>query len=213
MTPDPTGTGTGTITEPTQQSATATAEGLAQKVGEVRDEVRIVGEDVEGLHGTLQTRVLDARTAELGQGETANLLGELASTHGLSWRLVGKLLGVSQTSIRKWRRGESVTPEHRRAIAMLLAFLELLHTSSPSMCEEATWLEMRISEESTLTPADLYAMRRYELLLDLAGLRRAPHEVLVAFDPGWRGKYGVDERYEVELAADGQPSIVFRDLA
>jgi transcriptional regulator with XRE-family HTH domain len=211
MNPDPTGAGTGTIAEPAQKNSTATAEGLAQKAGEVRDEVRIVGEDVEGLHGTLQTRALDARTAELAQGETASLLSELASTHGLSWRLIGKLLGVSQTSIRKWRRGESVTPEHRRRIAMLLAFLERLHESSPSMCEEASWLEMRISEESTLTPADLYAMRRYELLFDLAGLHRAPHEVLVAFDPGWRVKYGVDERYEVQLAADGQPSIVVHE--
>lgn len=208
MTPEPTGSGTGTIAEPDQRTSTATVEGLVRKAGEVRDEVRIVGEDVEGLHGALQSQALDARTAELAQREPANLLTELATDVGLSWTLIAKLLRVSQTSVRKWRRGETPTPEHRRAIAKLTAFLESLQSSSPAMCDPASWLEMRISDESTLTPADLYAMRRYELLLDLAGLHRTPQEVLTAVDPQWRSKYGVSDRYVVTLAPDGQPSIV-----
>lgn len=211
MSTKPTASDTGTITEPSQQTANATVEGLVRKASEVRDEVRIVGEDVEGLHGTLQTQALDGRTAELGLREPASLLGELADTCGLSWTLIGKLLGASQTSVRKWRRGETVAPENRRAIARLLAFLERLEASSPAMCNQASWLEMRIAEESTLTPADLYAMGRYELLLDLASLRYAPHEVLAAVDPAWRTKYGVDDRFEVTIAPDGQSSVVVRE--
>lgn len=210
MTPESTGSNTGTISEP-KQSSGQTVDGLVRRVGEVRDEVRIVGQDAEGLHGTLQTQALDERTTELGLGDPPTLLGKLAGTWGLSWRLIGRLLGVSQTSIRKWRRGESATPENRRAIARVLAFLEALQASAPSVCDQASWLEMRISDESTLTPADLYAMARYQLLLDLAGLRYAPHEVLTAVDPQWRAHYPVDEHYEVVEAPDGQPSIVTRE--
>jgi len=211
MTPEATGTGTGTITELAQQPATATVDGLVRMVGEVRDEVRIVGEDAEGLHGTLQSRALDTRTAELAQRQPPSLLADLSTDWGLSWRLIGKLLGVSQTSVRKWRRGATVSPENWREIAKLLAFLETLQTSCPAICDQASWLEMRISDESTLTPADLYAMRRCQLLLDLAGLRYAPHEVLAAVDPAWRTKYGEDEHYQVIAGPDGEPSIVVRE--
>ncbi len=210
MTPEPTGSGTGTIAEPPTSTSEATVDGLVRRVGKVRDEVRIVGQDAEGLHGTLQTQVLDERTTELGQRDPVALLAELARAWGLSWTLTGKLLGVSQTSIRKWRRGETVTPENRRGIARLVAFLETLQTSSPAVCDQASWLEMRISDESTLIPADLYAMGRYQLLLDLAGLRYTPHEVLSALDPQWRTKYPTDDRYDVVEASDGQPSVVMR---
>ncbi len=211
MTPEPTGTGTGTITETAQRSAPGTVEGLVRRVGEVRDEVRIVGEDAEGLHGTLQSHALDARTAELAQREAVSLLTELSTERGLSWTLIGKLLGISQTSVRKWRRGQTVSPENWRQIAKLLAFLETLQASCPTICDQASWLEMRISDETTLTPADLYAMGRYQLLLDLAGLRYAPHEVLAALDPKWRTQYGVDDRFQVTLGPDGEPSIVIRE--
>jgi transcriptional regulator with XRE-family HTH domain len=211
MTPEQTGSGTGTIAGKAKQAPTATVDGLVQRVGEVRDEVRIVSEDAEGLHGTLQSQALDARTAELAQREPASLLSDLAADRGLSWTLIAKLLGVSQTSVRKWRRGETVSPENRRQVAKLLAFLEALQARCPTICDQASWLEMRIADESTLTPADLYAMRREQLLFDLAGLHHTPHEVLTAVDPAWRAKYGVDDRYEIATAPDGQPSIVIRD--
>lgn len=139
MTPEPTGTGTGTITETAQRSAPGTVEGLVRRVGEVRDEVRIVGEDAEGLHGTLQSHALDARTAELAQREAVSLLTELSTERGLSWTLIGKLLGISQTSVRKWRRGQTVSPENWRQIAKLLAFLETLQASCPTICDQASW--------------------------------------------------------------------------
>jgi hypothetical protein len=210
MTPEPTGSGTGTITETAQQAAT-TVEGLVRRVGEVRDEVQIVGQDAEGLHGELQTQALDARTAQLAQRSPMELLGMLAEEFGLSWTLIAKLLGVSPTSVRKWRRGETLTPENRRGVARLVAFLQVLQEAAPNICDPASWLEIRISDEAIVTPADLYVMGRCELLLDLAGFRYAPHEVLYALDPKWRQRYAPDERHTVIIAPDGQPSIVARE--
>jgi len=210
MSPEGTGTGTGMITEPPKAPATA-YDGLARQVGEVRDVVHITKQDAEGLHEQLQGRALDSRTAAVAQREPAELLDDLSAEWGLSWTLAAKLLGVSQTSVRKWRRNESLTPENRRGVARLVAFLEMLRSDYPAVCDQASWLEMRISEESTLTPADLYAMDRCELLFDLAALRCAPHEVLYAVDPEWRASYGVDDRFAVVKGPDGLPSIVMQN--
>jgi hypothetical protein len=207
MTPEGTATGTGMITELPQAPATA-FDGLAKRAAAVRDQVKITGEDADDLHGELQERVLDGRTAAVAQGEPAELLDTLSTEWGLSWTLTAQLLGVSQTSIRKWRRGEPITPENRRGVARLVAFLELLRTEYPAICDQASWLEMRISAESTLTPADLYAMDRCELLFDLAALRCAPHEVLYAVDPEWRSRYGVDTGFATVKGPDGMPTIV-----
>jgi hypothetical protein len=210
MSPEATGTGTGMITELPQAPATA-YDGLVRQVGEVRDEVRITGQDADGLHEQIQGRALDSRTAAVAQRESADLLDDLSTEWGLSWTLTAKLLKVSQTSVRKWRRNESLTPENRRGVARLVAFLEMLRSDYPAICDQASWLEIRISEESTLTPADLYEMGRCELLFDLAGLCCAPHEVLYAVDPQWRDRYGVDSRFAVVKGPDGLPSIVARD--
>ena len=210
MTPDPTGTGTGMITE-LPRTPTTTYEGLAHKAAAVRDEVKVTTEDVEDLHGELQGKALDAHTAGLAQGEPGELLDTLASEWGLSWTLVAQLLGVSQTSVRKWRRGESMTPENRRAVARLVAFLGMLRDGYPAISDHACWLEMRISQESTLTPTDLYAKGRVELLFDLAALRCTPQEVLNAFDPDWHSKYGVESGFEIVKGADGMPSILVKD--
>lgn len=210
MTPDPTGTGTGMITE-LPQMPTTTYDGLAHQAAAVRDEVKVTTEDVEDLHGELQGKVLDGRTTAVAQGEPSDLLDTLAIEWGLSWTLVAQLLGVSQTSVRKWRRGESMTPGNRRTVARLVAFLEMLRDEYPAICDHASWLEMRISEESTLTPADLYAKGRVELLFDLAALRCTPQEVLNAFDPDWHSKYSAESGFEIVKGPDGLPSIIVQD--
>ncbi len=207
---DPTGTGTGMITE-LAQTTTTTYDGLANKAAAVRAEVKLTTEDVEDLHGELQGKVLDGRTTAVAQGEPGELLDRLAGEWGLSWTLVAELIGVSQTSVRKWRRGESMTPENRRAVARLVAFLEMLRDQYPVICDHASWLAMRISEESTLTPADLYAKGRVELLFDLAALRCTPQEVLSAFDPDWHSKHGSQSDFEIAKGPDGMPSIILKD--
>ncbi len=209
MTPDPTGTGTGMITELPQTPTTY--DSLAHQAAAVRDEVKVTTEDVQDLHGELQSKVLDERTAAVAHGEPSELLDTLATEWGLSWTLVAQLLDVSQTSVRKWRRSESMTPENRRAVARLVAFLEMLRDDYPTICDHASWLEMRISEESTLTPTDLYAKGRVELLFDLAALWCTPQEVLSAFDPDWHSKHGVESGFEIVKGPDGMPSIILQD--
>ncbi len=207
MTPEPTGSGTGTITQ--SPPAPATVDGLVRRAGEVRDVVQVVSADAEGLHGELRCQALDARTSELAQRDAAELLNELGGL-GLSWTLVAKLLSVSQTSVRNWRRGEQLSPDSRRAVARVLAFLMTLRETAPTMSDPASWLEMRISEEADVTPADLYAMGKCELLLDLAGLRITPHDALQTADPDWRD-HAPDDRFRIVTAPDGQPSIIVRD--
>jgi hypothetical protein len=116
------------------------------------------------------------------------------------------MIGVTPTAIRKWRRGEQITGLNRQRLALLLAFLELLKSPFP-IPDPASWLDMPLSADATLTPADLYAANRRDLLVDFASRRQGAHAVLDAYDGEWRTRYAVDSRFEVVRAPDGELSL------
>jgi transcriptional regulator with XRE-family HTH domain len=179
---------------------------ISKKAANLRDVVELTGQDVKGLHRETVLAALDERAAVFGVQDPSLLLDVLGTEYGLSWSTVAKMIGVTPTAIRKWRRGEQLTPQNRQRLALLLAFLELLRSPFP-VADPASWLEMPISAEATLTPADLYAANRRDLLVDLASLRQSSHAVLDAFDPAWRTSYATDDRFAVVRAPDGALSI------
>ena len=118
---------------------------------------------------------------------------------------------MSPTAVRKWRRGETIGPSSRRSLARAATFLQMLDEHSLPITEVGTWLEMPLSDESTLTAVDIYAGGRVELLLDFAARRLGAHAVLDAFDANWRERHLADMRFAVEVAEDGDVSIVERE--
>jgi transcriptional regulator with XRE-family HTH domain len=136
---------------------------ISKKAANLRDVVELTGQDVKGLHHDTVLAALDERAAVFGVQDPSLLLDVLGTEYGLSWSTVAKMIGVTPTAIRKWRRGEQLTPQNRQRLALLLAFLELLRSPFP-VADPASWLEMPISAEATLTPADLYAANRRDLL-------------------------------------------------
>lgn len=180
---------------------------ISKRAANLRDEVELTGSDVRDLHHETALRSLDERAAVIGMQDPAETLDTLGTAYGLGWSTVARMIGVTPTAIRKWRRGEQITPLNRRKLASLLAFLEMLQTPFP-VADPATWLEMPISTEATLTAADIYAAGRFELLIDFAGRRQTAHAVLDAFDLDWRNRYAVDDRFEVVRAPDGDLSLI-----
>jgi hypothetical protein len=170
-------------------------------VGRVRDDLARVSEDARDVHRDKLMGELDARAHELAQLGQGFLLEQVGVTWGLSWTSAARLLGVSDTAIRKWRRGEALTPENLRQLARLVAALGLIKEQQ-WVTDVAAWLEMRLAEASTLTPIDLYR-DRLDLLFDLATRRVTPQETLDKFDPDWREKYAVDDRLDVTRTEDG----------
>ena len=181
---------------------------VLNRASALRDNVGFLHEDVADLHQAVRSKALDERTTIAAMRSANELLRELASERGLSWALIAKLAGVTPTAIRKWRRGEAITPENRRSLARVAVFLDMVAEATLPLADPASWLEMPLSDESTLTPTDLYAADRLESLLEVASARIGAHAALDEFDPNWRTTHARDDRFRVEEAADGGRSIV-----
>jgi len=203
----PTAAGTAAIVEIYEPSTTYAS--LNRRVGQLRDGVQLAHDDVRRLHRETQLRHVDELTAVVALQEPSALLEELATSRGLSWTAIARMVGVTDAAIRKWRRGEQVGPENRRRLARAAAFLRLLDDTYP-VGDVASWLEMRIAEAANITALDLYADGRMDLLFELVGRRSTPEQVLESFDATWRESYAVSNRFEVVEAVDGMPAIVER---
>lgn len=154
-------------------------------------------------------RDLDTARSALSRRSPADLVTELTEDRGLGQLVVSKALGVSPTAVRKWRRGESASPEHRQVLARLAALcvtLDELDLHDPS-----GWLEMAISDDSELTPLDVFAGGRSDLVATLAAGVMEPREVLDEFDPNWRVRAPLGE-YKVIQHSDGSRSAVPREV-
>jgi hypothetical protein len=150
----------------------------------------------------------------LGRRDPRELLEDAASTWGLSWSTIGRMLGVSPSAMRKWRRGGgAISSENREQITMLSAFLATMQTCKEPIADMGSWIEMRLRDDTTLTPADLYASGTEGrlLLIDLAAEVMSLVEVLDTFDDDWRTRYARDSAFRViDDGPDGERAIVQR---
>lgn len=199
--------GTGTVRTPDRPSTTFAS--LAVRAARLRDEVQLTQADVADIHRQTQLGALDEQTAIVALQDPNALLDVLANEYGLSWTTIARLVGVTDAAVRKWRRGETIAAENRRRLARGVAFLQIL-TSAYPVTDVASWVEMRVSDESTITAAEIYSEGRPDLLFELVGQRMTPRQVLDAFDPNWSSSYAADRRFTVEDGPDGQPVIVQR---
>ncbi|MEJ7569309.1 MAG: helix-turn-helix transcriptional regulator [Gaiellaceae bacterium] len=201
----PTAAGTSAIEPVTPERPTMAS--ISKEAAYLRDRNEILGTEVKELHHETVLRTLDERAAVLGMQDPGEILEAVGAEHGLSWSSVARMIGVTPTAIRKWRRGEPITPQNRQRLSLLLAFLELLKSPFP-VADPGSWLDMPLSSEATVSPADLYAAGRRDLLVDFASRRQGAHAILDAYDPDWRARHLVDDRFEVVPAPDGELSLV-----
>jgi len=182
-------------------SVPVTGASQLSEAGRLRDDLSRHADEARQIHRDEIARELDARAPELAQQGAAPLLDQISASWGLSWTTVARMVHVSDTAVRKWRRGEPVATENLRQLARLVAFLRLIKEQN-WVPEVAPWLEMRIAESSTLTPTDFYPAH-VDLLFELATHRVSPHEALDRFDSRWRERYSVDSRLTLAQTSDG----------
>ena len=125
-----------------------------------------------------QSRQLELDAYEL-------LLEELSTDCGLGWSEIARLCGVSVSAVRKWRAGKTISSEHRRSLARLASFLDLLEDVGP-VDEPAGWLNMRLSDQTTVTAADLYIAGHPQDLLEHAQGILEVEQLLDRCAPDWR---------------------------
>ena len=151
---------------------------------------------------------LDTVGADYARSSPKDVIVYLTDTLGIGQLVTARALGVTPTAVRKWRRGETATPEHRDRLARFAALCQLL--TEVGLHDPAGWLDMPISSASIATPLDLLLAGRADLVV-LFGARLAdPHETLDAFDPDWRKTYRLDADYEIVSLQDGSRSAVPR---
>lgn len=194
-------------------SDTATAERasaiehLTERYADITGRVRVLNEDVEEGRRNVRQWNLDDRTGAKARFGGAALLDELAAGRGFGWSEIARLVGVSVSAVRKWRNGEAPSPQRRRDLARLAAFVDLLDEIGP-IGEPAGWLMMRLSDAHTATLADLYVAGRAEDLLEHAEGHLSVQDLLDRWNPSWRDE--TRRNWQVVESPDGGRSIVRR---
>ncbi len=181
---------------------------ILNRASALRDRAGSLKSEVDGTHHEVRAQQLDELTAMIARQDPHEVLSELSETYGLSWSTLSRLVAVSATAIRKWRKGDAISADNRRALSRVRAFLDLLERNASPLEDVASWLEMKVSDDATVTAVDLYVADRIDLILDLASARISPHEALQEFDSEWRAKYTSDTNFKVVRASDGMPAIV-----
>ncbi len=164
----------------------------------------------EQLARGLSDEELREATTDHSKEDFRALLQRLADDYGLSWHTIATMLGVTPTAVRKWRRGGSITAENREQVSALAAFFDQL--DGLDIADLGSWIEMRVHEDATLTPAEIYRSGpdgRW-LLLERARGRIDAVTMLDRFDPTWRVSYARDPNFRVVQGLDGERAIVPR---
>ncbi len=196
-----------TTTDTSTASTLETIRRLQRSYDALTGPVRVLNEDVTAGRREVREWDLDERTAVKARLDALTLLEELSTDRGFSWSDIARLSRVSVSAVRKWRAGETPSPERRRDLARLAAFVDLLDEIAP-VADPASWMLMRLSDSHTATAADLYLDGRSNDLLEHAQSYFGVGELLDRWNPEWRDATRSD--WESVTAADGEQSITRR---
>ncbi|MDQ6782705.1 MAG: hypothetical protein M3063_04540 [Actinomycetota bacterium] len=114
------------------------------------------------------------------------------------------MVGVSVPALRRWRHSDLPTGENRRAIAQLLAFVQII-SEDQMIFGPVSWMEVPVVGGAPTTRIDLYAAGHLDVVFDLATQHCPPEAAMDAAEPGWQERYRSD--WETVPGADGQPYI------
>src|SRR5262249_10043468 len=86
----------------------------------------------------------------------ADLLDELRE-QGLLWSAVAQVVGVTDTAVRKWRKGQPIDAQHLQRLARLVSLARLYagYAEPGTSTAFAEWLAMPISPPFSPTPLDI----------------------------------------------------------
>lgn len=173
----------------------------------LRDIATAVHDQVTALDQRTRVQCLDDLTTSLQGTAASELLHELSRQWGLSWVTIARLVDVSPTAVRKWRRGEAPVPVHRRSLARATVFMRMVSNALPPTADAGEWLCLPLSDRAPLAPLDLYTENALEVAFEFAAERITGRAALDRCDPEWETTYPADN-FDVVVADDGIPSIV-----
>jgi hypothetical protein len=202
----------GGLANPREKPVDTASDPNSKDLVAARRQLAQLAREIEQLDREHQLRQLEETAAiQARLRAPRELLDELAITRGLSWHTVARMIAVTPTAVRKWRRGGSLTPDNRQQLASLVAFFDLLEQVDNPPQDVGSWVEMPVREDTTLTPAAIYREPAGRwLLLDWVRDNLDTTSMLDRHDPDWRTRYAPDPAYRVGVGPDGEPAIVPR---
>jgi hypothetical protein len=181
---------------------------LVAETAELRDGLDATTSEATQLHHTAEELQLAQATRQLEASTAVDLLDALADEMLFPWSLLARVVGVSPTAVRKWRRGENVTPGHHHRLAEFVAFCRTLQHRDPRIENVPRWFEMPVDARSDVTRLDLFLAGARTGLLDLAAARRTGEDLLDEEAQGWRERAATTRRFGVIVHEDGTTSLV-----
>lgn len=180
---------------------------LNEEAGSLRSRVSQLSDHTQNIHKDTAFGEWRDRTSARGKQSPTRLLDEL-SGWGFSWRDVARMLRVSVPAVRKWRKEERISGDNRDRLAGLVAACDQV-IEDYCVEEVGSWFEMPLMPGVPITPVDLMADSRVDLLFEYASGHTEAEAVLSILDPEWRDRYRSD--FEVFRAADGNLSLGMKD--
>jgi hypothetical protein len=169
---------------PTSTGAVPTLSELTEEAGHLSSQAQILSDDTSDLHLNVIMQEWQSKSSDFVRQDMPTLLAKLADL-GFAWRDIARLIGVSVPALQKWRRGGAATGQSRFNAAAGLAACALI--SQHYLVQDiASWFEAPIIFGCPVTPLDLYAAKKPQLVFGLATGKADPEQVLSAFDPDWR---------------------------
>ena len=178
---------------------------LTNKAGALRSDVGVLSEDVAQVHGDSLRLQFESRADAAARRSPVRLLDELAD-RGFPWTSIARVVGVSIPAVRKWRRGNPISGDNRRNLALLVAFVGVLEEDY-LVRDGASWLDMPLAE-SSFTGIDVLAAGQAHALMQYAAGHISSSDLLDSALPTWRDT--LDDRFEVYEAQDGERAIRMR---
>lgn len=186
---------------------------LVADTAELRDGLKDTTMRATKLHHSAEELHLAQTTRQLEASAPVDLLDALADELLFPWSLLARVVGVSPTAVRKWRRGDTVSPGHHHRLAEFLAFCRTLQHRDPRIDDVPRWLEMPVDARSDVSRLDLFLAGTRTGLLDLASARRTGEHLLDVEAEGWRERAATTSRFDVLVHEDGTTSLVPRSEA
>lgn len=183
---------------------------LVADTAELRDESTATTSQATELHHSAEELQLAERTRRLETASPVEILNLLADDLLFPWSLLARVVGVSPTAVRKWRRGETATAANHHCLAELLAFCRTLQSRDPRIDDVPRWLEMPIDSRIDMSRLDLFIGGVRTGLLDLASGRRTSDNLLDESVDGWREHAAAARHFDVLVHEDSSTSIVPR---
>lgn len=211
------GSGTENTTIGTRPKRSAGTRTLADIVGDatmgrrsadmLREEADRLSAGFGRIEDDTLREILRHRTSQRKKDSLVDRLNTLSDL-GFAWSDLARVIGVSVPALRKWRHGESASPENDFRVAELVALCEMLAEDVPTVGDVASWLEMPLAAESEVTGITLLSKGRHDLVIRYARDNDGA-AVLDECDPGWADR--PESPVKVVVGPDGLPGLTLRD--